>query len=93
MQFVLHPFYNALYNRLAADTAGKQDSYKAFCNLAQLLFPLRDNHLAFYQVPDYKHFNNKQTIDSFVASKEFWDYPMYTINTDSLKAELAKKTC
>lgn len=83
--------YNDLYNRLAADTTNNANSYKYFYNLAQLLFPLRDNHLGFYQLPNYNHFKTKESIDSFVTTKEFLDYPTCKINIDSLKAKLATK--
>jgi hypothetical protein len=84
--------FNALYHRLASDTPGNVNSYKYFYNLAQLLFPLRDNHLGFYQVHDYTRYKSKQSIDSFVTTKEFLDYPSCNINIDSLKIELAKKS-
>jgi hypothetical protein len=84
-------YFKALYDRLASDTTSYLDSYKYFYNLAQLLFPLRDNHLGFYQLPDYKNFRTKQSIDSFIATKEFLNYPACNINIDSLKIELAKK--
>lgn len=83
--------YNALYSRLTADTAANPDSYQYFYNLAQLLFPIRDNHLAFYQLPDYNNFKSKTSIDSFVVTKEFYDYPYLPIDIDSLKKELNKK--
>lgn len=83
--------YNDLYNRLASDTTNNANSYKYFYNLAQLLFPLRDNHLGFYQLPNYNHFKTKESIDSFVTTKEFLDYPTCKINIDSLKAKLATK--
>lgn len=83
--------YNDLYNRLVADTTHNANSYKYFYNLAQLLFPLRDNHLGFYQLPNYNHFKTKESIDSFVTTKEFLDYPTCKINIDSLKAKLATK--
>jgi hypothetical protein len=85
-------YFKALYDRLASDTTSYLDSYKYFYNLAQLLFPLRDNHLGFYQLPDYKNFRTKQSIDSFIATKEFLNYPACNINIDSLKIELAKKS-
>jgi hypothetical protein len=84
-------YYNALYTRLTSDTAGDPGSYDYFYNLAQLIFPLRDNHLGFYQLPNYDNFKNKAGIDSFIRTKEFLNYPTYTINIDSLKTELAKK--
>ena len=85
-------YYNALYNRLASDTLNNPNSYDYFYNLSQLLFPLRDNHLGFYQLPNYNNFKTKESIDSFVVTKEFLDYPTCKINIDSLKIELTKKS-
>jgi len=84
-------YYNDLYNRLASDTTNNPNSYKYFYNLSQLLFPLRDNHLGFYQLPNSNHFKTKESIDSFVTTKEFLYYPRCNINIDSLKAELTTK--
>lgn len=83
--------YNDLYKRLASDSVHKLNSYTYFYNLAQLLFPIRDNHLGFYQLPDYSHFRTKESIDSFVASKEFLDYPTSSVNIDSLRINLESK--
>jgi hypothetical protein len=83
--------FNALYEGLASDTTSNPNTYKYFYNLSQLLFPLRDNHLGFYQLPNYSNFKTKTRIDSFVTTKEFLDYPTLPINIDSLKTELAKK--
>ena len=84
-------YYHNLYKRLASDTVSNPNSYKYFYNLSQLLFPLRDNHLGFYQLPNNNHFRTKESIDSFISTKEFRDYPTYKINIDSLKIELSKK--
>lgn len=84
--------YNEMYNRLALDTSNNPNTYTYFYNLAQLFFPLKDNHLGFYQNPDYTPFQSKESIDSFVNSKEFLDYPTIRINLDSLKEELAQKS-
>jgi len=84
-------YYAALYERLASDTTSNFNSYKYFYNLSQLLFPLRDNHMGFKQLPNYDHFKTKESIDSFVRTKEFLDYPSCKINIDSLKVELTKK--
>ncbi len=84
-------YYNALYNRLAIDTINNPNNYKYFYNLSQLLFPLRDNHFGFYQLPDHANFKTKESIDSFTRTKEFQEYPSLKINLDSLKTELAKK--
>src|ERR1044072_4650654 len=79
--------YDSLFKYLAADTVNSPDSYNYFLNLAQLIFPLRDNHLGFYQLAGYDHFKTRESIDSFMTTKEFLGYPAYTINTDSLKTE------
>jgi Peptidase family S41 len=83
--------YNDLYKRLASDTTNIPNTYQYFYNLAQMLFPLRDNHLGFYQLPNYDYFKTKESIDSFVKTKEFIDYPSSNINIDSLKATLTTK--
>ncbi len=83
--------YKTLYDNLASDTVADPNSYRYYYNLVQLLFPIRDNHLGFYQIPNFDHFKTKETIDSFVATKEFRDYPTVDINFDSLKNELTKK--
>lgn len=84
-------FYNALYDRLASDTTNTPNSYNYFYNLSQLIFPLRDNHLGFYQLPNFNNFKTKESIDSFLTTKEFLNYPTCNINIDSLKTELTKK--
>lgn len=83
--------YNNLYNRLVADTVNNVSSYKYFYNLAQLLFPLKDNHLGFHQIPNYENFKTEASIEKFVATKAFSDYPKYAINLDSLQSALAAK--
>ncbi|WP_234734263.1 S41 family peptidase [Tellurirhabdus bombi] len=83
--------YDNLYEQLRADSLNPPTSYHYFYNLSQLLFPLRDNHLAIYQVPDYKIFKTKEGIEKFVASQEFAEYPVWHTNLDSLKAVLAQK--
>ena len=83
--------YNALYQRLAMDTTSNPNSYQYFYNLAQLLLPLRDNHVAFSQFPMVANFQPEASLDHFVTTKEFLDYPTSNINIDSLKAQLATK--
>jgi hypothetical protein len=83
--------YNALYDRLVSDSIHTPTNYGYFYNLAQLLFPLRDNHLGFYQVPNYSNFKDKESISRYVETKAFLEYPSYTINIDSLKEALGKK--
>lgn len=83
--------YQDLYNRLLADTVTDINSYQYFYNLAQLLFPVRDNHILFYQQADDHSFRSKASIDSFVQTSTFHNYPSYHINIDSLQQALAAK--
>ena len=83
--------FNSLYERLASDTTSNPHSFKYFYNLSQLIFPLKDNHLGFYQIAAYDNFKNKERMDSFIGTKEFLDYPTFHINIDSLKNVLAKR--
>jgi hypothetical protein len=83
--------YQTLYKRLASDSLLKVSDYQYFYNLAQLVFPLRDNHLMFYQIPNLKNFRDQASIDNFVLSQEFANYPQYNIDIDSLKLALTQK--
>ena len=65
--------YNLLFEKLLRDTGQNAFNYRYFYNLAQLFFPIRDNHLSFYQI------NNLATQVNF---------PKFTGNIDSLKANL-----
>src|SRR5689334_19688777 len=42
--------YDQLFDRLKNDSVNDISDYKYFYNLAQLFFPIQDNHLAFYQI-------------------------------------------
>lgn len=83
--------FNALYARLASDTISNPESFTYFYNLSQLIFPLRDNHIGFYRIPNYEPFRTKERIDSFVATKEFQDYPTTSLDLDSLRVILSNK--
>jgi hypothetical protein len=83
--------YTALYDRLASDTVGSIDDYRYFYNLSQLFFPIRDNHLSFYQIPNYD-FRNHEDVDKFIKTKAFANYPRLNVNIDSLKTALAQKS-
>lgn len=84
-------FYHSLYEQLATDTISNPNSIKYFYNLSQLIFPLKDNHIGFYQIANFDNFKTKENIDSFITTKEFLDYPTCNIDIDSLKTELKKK--
>ena len=83
--------YNALYNRLAAEKVYDPNDYAYFFSLSQLLFPLKDNHLELYQLPDPAHFSDSAAIGRFTNSAAFSSYPHYNGNIDSLQTELMKK--
>ncbi|MBS1592597.1 MAG: hypothetical protein JST07_10885 [Bacteroidetes bacterium] len=68
--------YNELFERLKSDSTYKISEYKYFYNLAQLFFPIQDNHLGFYQIGN--------------LPKES-DYSKFTGNIDSLKSVLESK--
>ena len=69
--------YNKLVERLRKDTVTNVSDFKYFYNLAQLFFPISDNHLSFYQTANFP--------------KEA-DFPTFTGNVDSLKAVLKKRS-
>jgi hypothetical protein len=83
--------YEALFDRLVADSLVKPGDYRYFYNLAQLIFPLRDNHLGFYQLTDYTQFQSTAAIEKYIATPEFRNYPKSKLNIDSLKSALEKK--
>ncbi len=83
--------YVKMYNKLLADTVTDANSYQYFHNLVQLVFPVRDNHLAFYQTPNANIYRSRASIDSFVQTASFSQYPAYSLNIDSLKNVLATK--
>lgn len=68
--------YDELFDKLKGESTNIVSSYKYFYNLAQLFFPIQDNHLGFYQV------------DKFPKESE---YPKYEGNIDSLKSVLVNK--
>ena len=66
--------YNRLYERLLKDPVSHPADYKYFYNLSQLFFPIRDNHLSFYQVANFPG----ET-----------DFPTFAGNVDSRQSVLA----
>lgn len=83
--------YNNLFERLLSDTVRNVSDYKYFYNLAQLFFPIKDNHLGFYQTLDENNFKDRPTFEKYMESKEFKDFPKCNLNIDSLKDALSKK--
>ena len=83
--------YNELFEKLKSDSVNKTSDYQYFYNLAQLFFPIRDNHLGFYQNIDDNNFKDQPTFERYIVTKEFKDFPKYDINVDSLKDALSNK--
>lgn len=83
--------YNALYKQLTLNVVNDANEYQYFYNLSRLFFPLRDNHLAFYQLADYKNFQTNESIEKFVTSREFKSQETYSGNIDSLEKQSAAK--
>ena len=59
--------YNELYARLVADTVSNPGDFKYFYNLTQLLFPIRDNHIGFYQLA-LKKFKTEEEVRHFIEN-------------------------
>lgn len=68
--------YKSLFENLLNDTVKTVSDYKYFYSLAQLFFPIRDNHLTFYQIANFPS-------DS--------DFPIFKRNLDSLKSVLTTR--
>ena len=83
--------YNELYEKLKAESVTDVNDHKYFYNLAQLFFPIRDNHLGFYQLFDQNNFKDQPTYEKYITTKEFKDFPKYNINLDSLTNALSSK--
>jgi hypothetical protein len=83
--------YNKLYQSLMADSLHAPGDAAYFDNLARLFFPIRDNHLAFYQLSDTSNFKDQQAIEAYLASAEFSGYPHVTLDIDSLSRVLAAR--
>ncbi len=80
--------YNKLFEKLKLDSVNNVSEYKYFYNLAQLFFPIRDNHLGFYQTLDENNYKDRPTFEKYMESKK---YPKCNLNIDSLKDALSKK--
>ena len=83
--------YNKLFEKLKLDSVNNVSEYKYFYNLAKLFFPIRDNHLGFYQIIDKNNFKDRATFEKYMGSKEFKNFPKCNLNIDSLKDALSKK--
>jgi hypothetical protein len=68
--------YNKLFEKLKNDSTYRISDYNYFYNLAQLFFPIQDNHLGFYQIDNFPKESN---------------YPKFNGNIDSLITALELK--
>lgn len=83
--------YQELYNQLRKDANHDIGSYEYFHNLAHLLFPIRDNHLGFYQLPNTEHFKDSNAYFSYLNSPQFIRRQKFSGNLDSLEEVLTRK--
>ncbi|RYY17717.1 MAG: hypothetical protein EOO04_25045 [Chitinophagaceae bacterium] len=85
--------FNALYSKLYNDTAQLVTHYDAFERLSQLFFLLKDNHLAFYQLPGMvltpAQLQDTIAIRQYRSSSSFLQFPHSTIDIDSLQQVLS----
>ncbi len=88
--------YDSLYTAVRNDSTNFKDGYDYYFRLARLLYPIRDNHLGFYQFPsavlEEKYYSNDSIIKVY---KQLWPvktYPKLSINTDSLRQVLNNKS-
>lgn len=87
--------YDSLYTAVRNDSADFKDGYDYYYRLARLMYPIRDNHLGFYQFPmavlEEKYYGNDSIVRVY---KQLWPvktYPRLSIDTDSLKQILKNK--
>lgn len=80
--------YNNQFNKLLLLQPDNRLDY--FKNLAKLFQPLRDYHLALYEITDFDKFKTKEAIEGYVRSDEFAAYPHVNLNIDSLKTALSQ---
>jgi hypothetical protein len=83
--------YKKLYDSLSSIEGDNLSSLDYFATLSHLFFPIRDNHLGFYEVFDVAAFADTVSYRKFKATLETSDYPMVGINIDSLKRTLLQK--
>lgn len=88
--------YKQLYNHIKTDLPNAKTDFDRFYLLAQLLLPIKDNHLYFYQAIE-KDITNAMLMDSafirsYRGSAAFKDYPRVNIRLDSLEDALKSKS-
>ena len=83
--------YDALYRRLKADRTTAKSDLEEFSLLSQLLLPLKDNHLFFYQSGDPElrsKISDSLFVKNYRSSPQFAEYPRVSIDLDSLERSL-----
>jgi hypothetical protein len=85
--------FTKLYNHLLTEKPA--NDFDHYYKLAQLMIPIKDNHLFFSQVPPVK-LENKQFADSafvqqYRESVAFKSFPKVKVNLTMLEKKLAKK--
>jgi hypothetical protein len=83
--------YQNLVAKLRQDTTQIQSKFNQFCQLAQLFFPLNDNHLAFSQVEfnlSLEQLKDADLVNKYRNSKAFLQFPTLALNLDSLQTAL-----
>lgn len=83
--------YDKLFTKLKIENPENVRGYDYFSNLAQLFYPIRDNHLGFYQTFEENHFRSFETYTKYLNSDQFPRGVRYNINLDSLESELRTK--
>ena len=85
--------FNARYTTLYNDTAQLVTDNDAFQKLSQLFFLLKDNHLAFYQLPatvlTTAQLTDTNVIRRYRESPIYTNFPRLSIDIDSLENVLA----
>jgi hypothetical protein len=87
--------YEALFEHLKQKTAQSLSDFDCFCQISQLLNPLKDNHLGFYQTTqfiDTKKFSNQEYIKELKESAAYKRFPKATFNINQLEVDLRKKS-
>lgn len=87
--------YIQLYQKLKTRASNIKTDFDNFYYLSQLIIPLKDNHLAFWQSSNnglsYSKFADSLFIRNYRESKEFKNYPKVSVSMDSLERELINK--
>ena len=81
--------FDALFEQLKKDPIADIEDHQYFHHLARLFFPIRDNHLGFYQVVDKKDYADRDAYERHINSPSFLHFPKSKLDIDSLTSALA----